>query len=56
MIRNGFEDLFLRGDGQRLKGVAVIEGIVRYRHEGGGQLHAHQIIVRCNKTTTKNIL
>ena len=44
----------LRGNRHRLQGVAVIKGIVRYRHQGGGQHDAHQVIVRCNKMTTKN--
>ena len=32
----------LRGNRHRLQGVAVIKGIVRYRHQGGGQRNARQ--------------
>ena len=35
----------LRGYSYRFQGVAGIEGIVRYRHQGGGQDHPHQLIV-----------
>ena len=35
----------LRGYSYRFQGVAGIEGIVRYRHQGGGQEHTHQLIV-----------
>jgi len=35
----------LRGDDDRRQGSAVIEGIVRYHHQGGGQDHTHQTIV-----------
>ena len=35
----------LRGYGYRRQGPAACEGPVRYRHQGGGQEHTHQIIV-----------
>ena len=35
----------LRGDDYRRQGRAVSKGIVRYRHQGGGQDHTTQIIV-----------
>ena len=35
----------LRGYGDRLESIAAREGIVRYRHQGGGQHRAGQIIV-----------
>ena len=37
-----YGDIILRGDRHRLKGVAECEGIVRYRHQGGGQRNARQ--------------
>ena len=45
-----FTGFLLRGDGHGLEGRAVIEGIVRYDHQGGGQDHTHQIIVPYNNT------
>ena len=40
----------LRGYGHRRQGRAVTEGIVRYRHQGGGQDHTHQIIISYKPT------
>ena len=40
---NGMEGL--RGDRHYLQSVAVVEGISRYRHQGGGQEHADQVRV-----------
>ena len=54
---DGFDDIgscftgfLLRGDGHVQEGGAVIEGIVRYGHQGGGQDHTHQIRVPYNNT------
>ena len=44
----GLEDL-LRGCGNRLEGRAGLEGIVRYRHQGGGQDHTSQLRVPYRK-------
>ena len=47
------EDL-LRGDNYRLEGSAFCEDIARwYRHQGGGQDNADQIIVHYNKDMKK---
>ena len=40
----------LRGDRQVLEGIGVLEGAVRYRHQGGGQEQADHIRVNYNKT------
>ena len=40
----------LRGDDYRLKNGTAVEGIARYRHQGGGQNHTHQTIVSYNNT------
>ena len=39
----------LRGHRYRLEGIAESKGVVRYRHQGGWQDHANQIIVIYNK-------
>ena len=46
----------LRGDDDRLERSAVIEGIARYRHQGGGQHHTHQIIVSYDNTDARDII
>ena len=38
----------LRGYGYILQGIAVLEGTVKYRHQGGGQHHTGQFEVSCN--------
>ena len=42
----------LRGDDNRLEATARLEGIIRYRHKGGGQDHTSQIIVIYHKDIT----
>ena len=48
MVRSSMVSYLLRGYGYRQEGTAVIEGIVRYDHQGGGQEHTTQIIVSYN--------
>ena len=40
--------VLFRGDDDRLEGRAAVEGIARYRYQGGGQDHTCQIIVDYN--------
>ena len=47
MVRSGHDrGQHLRRDDHRRQGNAVIEGPVRYGHQGGGQRQAGQSIVR----------
>jgi len=43
----------LRGYDYRLEGNAVIEGVIRYGHQGGGQTHTLQLIIIYNDTMNK---
>ena len=53
MIRVGQVSL-LRGYGNSPEHRASIEGIVRYRHQGGGQDHTSQLRVFCHKNKQFN--